>query len=185
MRRPAWSGGRPHASPWVGRVAAALLCGLCGLASMDGAVAQDGNPAHGPAGGMATRAVSTYLALERTLQQALAEHRRAVASGLLDTDFELRTPASRDAVTRDVWLAAEFKQSRPFGRVRDLSVFELDDVAIVSFLSEPPAGLAGKRGNVTHFIVDVWRQSSGKLQARYLDVPAHPPPGRERPDGRE
>ena len=68
------------------------------------------------------------------------------------------------------------------GRVRDLSVFETDDLAVASFLLETRTA-QGK--NISYFIVDVWRTSTGKLQARYVDTPAKPPARQLRPDGRE
>ncbi|MES2104925.1 MAG: hypothetical protein V4634_12975 [Pseudomonadota bacterium] len=166
---------------WVCRAVAAILCGII-LSAAAGAQGLAPNGVRGPAAGMATRSVSKYLGLERALQQAIAEHDRNTVSSMLDSDFELRSPASQDTSSQEDWLKGEFKKTGPAGRIRDLAVFETDDLSMVSFLLEMQGG---KRKPHTYFIVDVWRQSTGKLQVRYVDTPANPPPIRDRPTGRE
>jgi hypothetical protein len=134
---------------------------------------------------MATRSVAKYLRLERALQQAIVEHDRSAVTSVLESDFEMRSPASRDMRSQEDWLKDEFRKSSQTGRVRDLLVFEMDDVAVVSFLLETQGNKHGKQKALTYFIVDVWRQSTDKLQVRYVDTPANPPPVQNRPDGRE
>lgn len=155
---------------------ALLAVGLsCGVAlAQTGAV----NPALGPPGASATRVVANYLERERALQSALAAHDQTAAAAMLDPDFEARTPASPDTSSRGDWLKGEFAKSKGPAQVRDLAVREADDLAIVSFL------LVTHR-NDTYFVVDVWRQSSGKLQARYIAAPRNPPPIARKPNGRE
>lgn len=164
-------------------IAAALL----GILLTAGAGAQDLTPrgVGGPAAGMATRSVSKYLGLERALQQAIADRDRSAAAGMLGPDFELRSSAGQDTIAQEDWLKEQFKKSASPGRVRDLSVVEIDDLAMVSFLLDIQGGKTGLRKIQTYFIVDVWRQSTGKLQTRYMDVPANPPPIPDRPSGRE
>jgi hypothetical protein len=163
----------------VAVVASALF--LSGAAS-----AQNAKPdPHGPNVGMATRSVSKYLDLERSLQQAIAEHDRVTVTGLLDPDFIERSAASDDPIALGDWLTETFKKPNPNGQVRDLLVIETDDVATVSFLLDTGRSKADKGRAHTYFIVDVWRQSTGKLQARYSDTPTSPPRAPDRPNGRE
>lgn len=151
-----------------------LACGM-GLAH-----AQEGapNPAHGPTGGAAaTHSVAKYLELERGLQKTIAAHDSAALGTIVDPDFELRTPAAQDTLARgDLLKGAAAKPAL----VRELAVLETDDLAMVSFLLETQGA---KRQ--TYFVVDVWRQSSGTLQARYIAVPSHLAPRPRKPDGRE
>jgi hypothetical protein len=151
------------------------------------AQAQRIDPAVGGPGpsATATRSTAHYLEREQALQQAIASANSAAIGTMLDTEFEVRTPAGADAVAGADWITAETKQPHAGEQVRDLTVFESGDLAIVSFLLESPGPKGGKHKAPTRFIVDVWQQSSGKLQMRYLDTPAKPPPFRERPDGRD
>lgn len=148
---------------------------LCSLTIAGAGAAQ--NPALGPPGEAATRSVAKYLGLERDLQAALDGARRATLEAMVDPEFELRLPASPDTHARDEWLKGGAGKVAAGARVRDLAVLETDDLATVSFLLET-------RG-ARYFVVDVWRQSSSKLQARFMSVPANPPPRRSKPDGRE
>jgi hypothetical protein len=137
----------------------------------------------GATGGMATRSVSLYLGRERGLQDALAGHDRAVVMALLADDFELRTSAGPDTASADDWLRREFASVPSEGLVRDLSVHEADDLAIVSFLLD--RGPAGRPATATWFVVDVWRQSSQRLLTRSMTRASGAPPKPNRPSGRE
>lgn len=106
------------------------------------AVAAIAQPVH-TGGGMATRSVSHYLALEREVQQAVAARDTAAVQARVSADFTYRSAASPDVSDRDTWLAHEPRGTLP---VRDLTVSEQDGVAVVSFL-------AGR-----HFIVDTWME---------------------------
>jgi hypothetical protein len=160
---------------------AALVAACWGFFAA-GVLAQPVGPG-GHAGGMATRSVSKYLGLERQLQQALEERNGDAAAAMLDPGFTHRPSTLQDAVSQQEWLKqAQAKTPGP-SRVRDLSVREVDDLAIVSFLLEPQH--SGKHREPTYFIVDVWRQSTDKLLTRHSDEIAHPPPLQEKPTGRE
>jgi len=136
----------------------------------------------GPGAGTATRSVSHYLDLERGLESAIADRDLAAAKNLIADDFEVWSPGAADAVPGDEWLRQRWKAAG-HGRVRDLSVREFDDVAVASFLLEGARGVSGMA--TTMFVVDIWRQSSGKLLVRYVALPAHPPARSRRPSGRE
>ena len=159
-------------------VVAAAACCLAGLAG--GAAAQ---PARGPArGGMATRSVAHYLELERGLLDALARSDRAAVLARLADDFTARTPESDEVDSADDWLQRELRA--PQGRsVRDLSVREVDDLAIVSFVVDRHAG--GRGSGAPWFVVDAWRRSTDRLVARSISRPAVAAPRPTRPTGKE
>lgn len=165
------------------RTAAVLALLACGL--LPGAHAQPVAPPglRGMAGGMATRSVSRYLGLERGLQEAIALRDRAAVMKLLADDFESRSASGPDTEAADEWLRREFAAAQPEGLVRDLSVREADDLAIVSFLLD--RGKAGRSAAATYCVVDVWRQSSQRLLVRSLTRAAGAPPKPSRPSGRE
>jgi hypothetical protein len=164
-----------------------VLTLLACVAAAAPAVAQDRLPpgvrAGPPGGGMATRSVSKFLGLERALQEALAQRDRNAVAQLLAEDFEVRTAASPDAAGADEWLRRELTLPSRERIVRDLAVREFDDLAVVSFLLEPAS--VRQAGGATWFVVDVWRQSTGKLHARYIERPVNPPARQSRPSGRE
>lgn len=166
------------------RRAVAVVASIFLLTGMANAQDAKHDP-HGQSAGMATRSVSKYLGLERSLQQAISEHDQATVTGLLDPDFIQRSAASDDPLELGDWLTEQFEYSHPSGRVRDLLVIETDDLATVSFLLDTDRSKTGKGRAHTYFIVDVWRQSTGKLQARYSDTPVNPPRAPDRPNGRE
>ncbi len=162
-------------------VVSLLVC----LAAAPFANAQGNLPRGVAGGGMATRSVAKYLDLERALQEGLARRDRNSVVGLLADDFEVRTAATPDAIAGDEWLRREFASSARDRIVRDLSVREFDDLAIVSFLLDRAKGPRAAGAGATLFVVDVWRQSSARLLTRYVEHPANPPPVPSRPTGRE
>jgi hypothetical protein len=144
-------------------------------------IAAAAQPSRGAVGGLATRSVSHYLDFERGLLNDLARRDRAAVQGRLAEDFASRSPDSDEVHAAEEWLTKEF--AAPPGRlVRDLSVREADDLAIVSFLLDrTPVG----RGASTWFVVDVWRRSTDRLIARSISRPAAAPPRPNRPTGKE
>ena len=137
----------------------------------------------GGAGGMATRSVSTYLGLERDLHDAIEQRDQAAVMAMLADDFEMRSASVPDVTAADDWLRREFASKQPNGLVRELSVREVDDLAIVSFLLD--RGPVGRPATTTWFVVDVWRQSSQRLLVRSMSRAAGAPPKPNRPSGRE
>lgn len=135
--------------------------------------------------GAATRSVSSYLARERSLQEALARRDAAAARDLLAEDFEARGPSGVDPVDRESWLRRELAPNTPERPVRDLDVREFDDVAVVTFVLGGPGVGRRSGGGPIFSVVDVWRRSSGRLLMRVVERPAHPTPAPTRPSGRE
>jgi hypothetical protein len=145
-------------------------------------IAADAQPARGAGGGLATRSVAHYLDLERGLLDSLARRDRAAVLARLADDFASRTPDSGEVGSADDWLQKEF--SAPRGRlVRDLSVREADDIAIVSFLLDRAPD--GRRAASTWFVVDAWRRSTDRLLARSISRPIGAPLAPGRPTGKE
>jgi len=146
--------------------------------------AQPGVPGvRGAGGGMATRSVSRYLGLERGLQEALDRRDRGAVVALMADDFTLRTSATADVESSDDWLRREFASAPSDGLVRDLSVREVDDLAVVSFLLD--RGPAGRRAAATWFIVDIWRQSTQRLLSRSMTRAVGSSLKPSRPSGKE
>ena len=148
-----------------------------GVRGPDGAV-PGGVVAGARSGGQAaTRSVSRYLDQERALIDALARRDTTALGALLAVDFVARSSASADVADSADWLARELRSPRA-GLVRDLTVREADDLAVVSFLLDHP----GAKGS--DFVVDVWRQSTGRLLSRSSSRAANAPARPAKPDGR-
>jgi hypothetical protein len=131
----------------------------------------------GPANGMATRSVSLYLEKERALQDALESRDRAEVERIVADDFQQRSAARADPVDRSQWLRQALAAPASPRIVRELSLLEIDDLVIASFLLDSAHG--------SMFVVDVWRASTGKLLSRQLSRAADASPKPHRPSGRE
>jgi hypothetical protein len=168
------------------RLATTLL--LLAAASIDPVWSQpaQGPGVRGPTMGLATRSVSTYLGLERGLADSLSQGDREAVVKQLGEGFAAYGPDQNDAgVAADSWLQAELRRPVVEARVPDLNVREVDDLALVSFLLERRYRPGGKSGVATFYVVDVWRQNSHQLLARYVSRPAHVAPAPARPTGKE
>ena len=139
----------------------------------------------GPGSGLATRSVSAYLALERGLLEALRDGNRDAVLRMLDEKFAVSSPAKIDETLSADWLQQELHSSSTNSGVRNLNVREFDDVAVVNFLLDRGRVVKGKTVTTTLYVIDVWRQSSHQLLARYISMPHTTPPIPTRPTGRE
>ncbi len=137
--------------------------------------------ASGVADAAATRSVAMYLQLERALQDALDRRDRQAVAALLADDFTWRSAAAADPVSADQWLEREMASPPAEALVRDLSVREADDLAVVTFLLDHRAGSK----TATYFVVDLWRASTRRLLGRSITRAAGAPPPPARPSGRE
>lgn len=152
-----------------------LLVTLALLVAMGATSAQPAGAMHG----MATRSVSHFLARERTLSESLDRQDRAAASAMLAEGFTARSASGVELVDADRWLDEEAKHRTRERFVRELSVQEAGDIAIVSFLLDESAG----RRTATRFVVDVWK--SDRLLSRLSALAVGAPAPTRRPSGRE
>ncbi len=141
--------------------------------------------ARGPETGMATRSVSNYLMLERGLLDALRSGKRDAVAGMLADGFGVRSAVSPDEMANADWLKSEADDSSTTVNVRDLTVREFGDVAVVSFLLDHRHDSKTRRTGNTDFVVDVWQQSTHKLLMRNVAPSSKAAPNPSRPDGRE
>ena len=143
------------------------------LAGAGGGVQAQAVHAGGAVGaGAATRSVSRYLALERELDEALAARDDAVLNARVDPQFEYRAAASPEVLGSEEW---QRHVPHPRSRIRDLTVREDGEIAVVGFLADA----SGK----TRFVVDVWKGDT--LLSRHSSVAVRAPRAAKRPSGRE
>ena len=163
-----------------------LIVALLVFCSAD-ALAQSRLPpgVRGPETGMATRSVSNYLMLERGLLDALRSGKRDAVTGMLADGFGVRSSALPDEMATADWLKSEAGDSRTTSNVRDLTVREFGDVAVVSFLLDHRRDTRTRRSGNTDFVVDVWQQSTHKLLMRNVAPSSKAAPIPSRPSGRE
>ena len=152
-----------------------------------GALAQPAMPpgVHGATSGLATRSVSNYLDLERGLLEALKLGDRGSVLEKLGPDFTFRSDADVDDSVAADWLDDEMRHPIKMGNVRNLSVREFDEMAVVSFLLDIRRAGKFKAMASTLYVVDVWQQHPPQLMARYVAQPRHALPVPTRPSGRE
>jgi hypothetical protein len=131
---------------------------------------------------MATRSVSLYLGLERSLADAISAGDREAASALLADGFEFRSGKSKPT-RRKQWLDRELAAKRPAALVRDLNVSETAGGATATFLLDY-RGEGGAKGPV-FLVTDAWDSATRRLQRRQAVEMKSPPPPFDRPTGRE
>jgi len=110
-----------------------------------------------------TRDVTEYTAREQALIAIIGDKENQQMPLLAD-DFEVWSDKSRDWQSKDDWLKTARQQTN--FNIRNLSVRQMDDFAIVNFLLETTDRQDKKRS--TQFVVDIWRQSTNKLSVRYI-----------------
>lgn len=125
-------------------------------------------------GGTLTRSADRYKGLETALLQAQQDKDQNSASRLLADDFEIWSAEQTDARPRELWVQGWTKTNLTWFRIRNITVREFGDTAIVSFLLDRRGDANGKPVAPTTFVVDVWQQQTGKLSVRYISVPGHP-----------
>ncbi len=109
-----------------------------------------------------TRFMLVFSDLEKILAKAISGHDQTAIDGLLSPDFELR-PGEHpgEPTTRSNWLAAA--ASGHAGDMEQLSVHELGDVAVASFVRSVPA--SGDTAELSRsYIVDVWKKQGNDWQ---------------------
>ena len=133
-----------------------------------GALSQSRLPpgVRGPESGLATRSVSTYLTLERGLLDSLKEGNRDAVLRILGDGFEVRSAVDQDETSAADWLQGELRNPVEAASVRNLSVREFNDIAVVNFLLDRRRVMKNKSVASTLYVIDVWRQNPHQLMAR-------------------
>jgi ketosteroid isomerase-like protein len=138
----------------------------------------------------ATKQVSMFTGLEKQLLQAIQKKDKAAAQAMLSDDLIIEMPDA-DPLPGDDWLDSVMSKDfalEKFG-VRQMSVIDLGNAAIVKYERLQQATQKGANENGQFFIVDLWKKSGDtwKLASRYVAkvssvVPAQTPP---KPTGKQ
>jgi ketosteroid isomerase-like protein len=138
----------------------------------------------------ATRQVNIFSALEKQLLTSAQKKDQSGLISLLAEDFTIEMPDADPAAGED-WVpqVMDKKYSLQSFVIRQMSVADLGNAAVVKFDRILHATLNGADKSGEFFVVDVWRKSgdSWKLANRYVTRVADAPPASEhpRPSGKE
>ncbi|HXO39736.1 MAG TPA: nuclear transport factor 2 family protein [Candidatus Acidoferrum sp.] len=119
----------------------------------------------------ATKQVAIFTDLERQLLQAVQKKDKATLQALLTDDFTIEMPDA-DPLPSDEWLdsvTAKDYSLKSFV-VRQMSVADLGDAAVVKFERLQDAAFKGQPDSGEFFAVDLWKKNgdSWKLANRYV-----------------
>jgi len=150
-----------------------LLCSLTVLrASISLAIAQEPvKPKLTPTIITATKQVTLFTGLERQMLLAVQKKDKAALEAMMGDDFEIAMPRA-DPLAGEDWvdsvMARDFVLKSFF--VRQVSVADLGDFAIVKFDRLQQAARNGQNLSGEFFVVDVWKKNgdSWKLANRYV-----------------
>lgn len=119
----------------------------------------------------ATRQVALFSGLEKKMLGAVQKKDKAAVQALLSDDFEIAMPEA-DPLPGDDWLDAVMANDFSLKSfvIRQLSVVDLGDSAIVKFDRLQQATYKSKDEGGEFFVVDLWKRSgdSWKLANRYV-----------------
>src|SRR5215471_13269524 len=119
----------------------------------------------------ATRQVTIFTGLEKQMLLAVQKKDKAAVTALLTDDFEIEMPDA-DPLAGEDWIdsvmVADF--SLKSFVVRQMSVADLGDVAVVKYDRLQQATFKTKNLNGEAFVLDVWKKNgdSWKLANRYV-----------------
>jgi hypothetical protein len=139
----------------------------------------------------ATRQVALFTGLERQLLHTVEKKDRAGLEALLTDEFEIAMPDA-DPLAGPDWVDAVMAKEFTLKSfvIRQMSVADLGDAAVVKFNRLQQATYQGKSESGEFFVVDLWKKSgdSWKLANRYVSkvgtTPAPTKPG-SKPSGKE
>ena len=139
----------------------------------------------------ATKQVTLFTGLEKQLLQAVQKKDKAGLQAMVTEDLEIDMPDA-DPLEGDDWLdsvlAPDFTLKSFI--IRQMSVNDLGDFALVKFDRIQQATLKGKSLSGEFYVVDLWKKvgDSWKLSSRYVSkiagAPA-PAPHEPKPTGKE
>jgi hypothetical protein len=123
--------------------------------------------------GTLTRSADHYKGLETDLLEAQQDKNKEAVARLVSDDFEIWSAEHDSATPRRVWEQGWMRGNISWFRIRNISVREFGDLAIVSFLLDR-RGQAGNAPLPATYVIDVWNQSASKLVVRYVSTPLKP-----------
>jgi hypothetical protein len=129
----------------------------------------------------ATKQVTLFTGLEKQMLQAVQKKDKAGLEAMLGDDFEIAMPDA-DPLAGDDWVDSVMANDFTLKSfvLRQVSVADLGDSAVVKFDRIQQATYKGKNESGEFFVVDLWKKSgdSWKLANRYVakvsTVPATP-----------
>jgi hypothetical protein len=139
----------------------------------------------------ATKQVTLFTRLESQLLQAVQKKDQAALEGMLGDDFEIDMPDA-DPLPGEDWvdsvMAKDFSLQSFF--IREMSVVEQGDSAVVKYQRVQQASWKGMNESGEFFVVDLWKKNGDtwKLANRYVaKVRSLPPEPRiqPKPTGKE
>jgi Domain of unknown function (DUF4440) len=137
-------------------------------------------PKQTPATITATRQVTLFGGLEKQLLLSVQKKDRAGLEAMLTDEFEIAMP-NADPLAGEDWVDSVMAKDFSLKSfvIRQMSVADLGDAAVVKFDRVQQATFQGKNESGDFFVVDLWKKSgdSWKLANRYVAkvgaVPAH------------
>ena len=129
----------------------------------------------------ATKQVTMFTGLEKQLLQAVQKKDKSAVTAMTADDFQIEMPDA-DPLAREDWLdsVAEKDFTLKSFILRQMSVADLGDAAVVKYDRVQQVTFKGKDESGEFFVVDLWKKSgdSWKLGNRYVakiaQVPASP-----------
>jgi ketosteroid isomerase-like protein len=119
----------------------------------------------------ATKQVTLFTGLEKQMLQAVQKKDRAALEAMLTDEFEIAMPGA-DSLAGPDWVDSVMAKDFSLNSyvIRQMSVADLGDAAVVKFDRIQQATHKGKSESGEFFVVDVWKKSgdSWKLANRYV-----------------
>lgn len=165
------------------------LCWLIGAVTLPIAAQEPVKPELNPRIITATRQVTMFSGLEKQLLGTIQKNDKAALNAMLTDDFQLEMPDA-DPMPGDDWITSVANKEFTLKSfvIRQVSVLDLGDSAVVKFDRIQEAAFKGKSESGEFYVVDVWKKSgdSWKLANRYVaKIGAVPVMPRSRPTGKQ
>jgi hypothetical protein len=137
----------------------------------------------------ATRQVALFTGLERQMLHAVEKKDKAGLEAMLADEFEIAMPDA-DSLAGPDWVDSVMAHDFTLKSfvIRQMSVADLGDAAVVKFERLQQATYKGRNESGEFFVVDLWKKSgdSWKLASRYVSkVGAIPLALEPKPSGKE
>jgi len=134
--------------------------------------------------GTATRQVTLFSGLELQMLRAIQKKDKAGLQSMLSDDFEIAMPDS-DPLAGEDWVdsvTAKDFSLKSFA-IRQMSVVDLGNAAVVHFGRLQQATYQGREASGEFFVVDLWKKSDDtwKLANRYVARVGPVPPAAKAP----